>query len=142
VDVAFDDVVAGCADRGTEGTWITDRMREGYAELHRAGGAHSLEVWDGARLVGGLYGVLTGRVFSGESMFHAETDASKVALVDLCARLLEAGVVLVDTQQPTEHLAAMGQVLVHRAEYLQVLAALRDEVAVLPVDRRPVARLV
>jgi leucyl/phenylalanyl-tRNA--protein transferase len=142
VDVAFDDVVAGCADRGTEGTWITDRMREGYAELHRAGGAHSLEVWDGARLVGGLYGVLTGRVFSGESMFHAETDASKVALVDLCARLLEAGVVLVDTQQPTEHLAAMGQVLVHRAEYLQVLAQLRDARVDLPTDRRPVERLV
>ena len=141
VDVAFADVVAGCADRGAEGTWITERMRAGYRELHGAGVAHSLEVWDGSRLVGGLYGVLTGRVFSGESMFHAETDASKVALVDLCARLLEAGVVLVDTQQPTEHLAAMGQVLVHRAEYLQVLTALRDDVAVLPTDRRPVARL-
>lgn len=141
VDVAFDEVVAGCADRGAEGTWITDRMRAGYAELHRAGVAHSLEVWDGERLVGGLYGVLTGRVFSGESMFHAETDASKVALVDLCDRLLAAGVVLIDTQQPTEHLAAMGQVLVHRAEYLQVLTALRDDVAVVPTDRRPVARL-
>ena len=141
VDAAFDDVVAGCADRGTEGTWITDRMRAGYAALHRVGVAHSLEVWDGGRLVGGLYGVLTGRVFSGESMFHAETDASKVALVDLCDRLLEAGVVLVDTQQATEHLAAMGQVLVHRAEYLQVLAALRDDLTALPVDRRPVARL-
>ena len=141
VDVAFADVVAGCADRGAEGTWITERMRSGYRELHAAGVAHSLEVWDGSRLVGGLYGVLTGRVFSGESMFHAETDASKVALVDLCARLLEAGVVLVDTQQPTEHLAAMGQVLVHRAEYLQVLAALRDDAAVVPADRRAVARL-
>ena len=141
VDVAFADVVAGCADRGAEGTWITERMRAGYRELHGAGVAHSLEVWDGSRLVGGLYGVLTGRVFSGESMFHAETDASKVALVDLCARLLEAGVVLVDTQQPTEHLAAMGQVLVHRAEYLQVLASLRDDAAVVPADRRAVARL-
>ena len=141
VDAAFEAVVDGCADRGTDGTWITDRMRAGYAELHRAGVAHSLEVWDGDRLVGGLYGVLTGRVFSGESMFHTRTDASKVALVDLCDRLLEAGVVLIDTQQPTEHLAAMGQVLVHRAEYLQVLTALRDDVAVLPTDRRPVARL-
>jgi leucyl/phenylalanyl-tRNA--protein transferase len=140
-DTAFEAVLAGCADRGEEGTWITDRMRAGYVELHRAGVAHSLEVWDGDRLVGGLYGVLTGRVFSGESMFHTETDASKAALVDLCDRLLEAGVVLIDTQQPTEHLAAMGQVLVHRAEYLQVLTALRDDVAVLPTDRRPVARL-
>jgi leucyl/phenylalanyl-tRNA--protein transferase len=141
VDTAFEAVLAGCADRGEEGTWITDRMRAGYVELHRAGVAHSLEVWDGDRLVGGLYGVLTGRVFSGESMFHTETDASKAALVDLCDRLLEAGVVLIDTQQPTEHLAAMGQVLVHRAEYLQVLTALRDDVAVLPTDRRLVARL-
>jgi leucyl/phenylalanyl-tRNA--protein transferase len=142
VDAAFEQVLAGCADRGSEGTWITRRMAEGYTALHHAGGAHSLEVWDGDRLVGGLYGVLTGRVFSGESMFHVETDASKVALVDLCARLLEAGVVLVDTQQPTEHLAAMGQVLVHRQEYLTVLARLRDDHVVLPADRRPVSRLV
>jgi leucyl/phenylalanyl-tRNA--protein transferase len=142
VDAAFDDVLAGCADRGSEGTWITDRMAEGYAELHRAGGAHSVEVWDGDRLVGGLYGVLTGRVFSGESMFHVETDASKVALVDLCDRMLEVGVALIDTQQPTEHLAAMGQLLVHRHEYLQVLARLRDDAVVLPTDRRPVDRLV
>jgi len=75
-------------------------------------------------------------------MFHVETDASKVALVDLCARLLEVGVALVDTQQPTEHLAAMGQVLVHRHEYLQVLARLRDAHVTLPTDRRPVDRLV
>jgi leucyl/phenylalanyl-tRNA--protein transferase len=141
VDTAFDAVLDGCADRGAEGTWITDRMRRGYAALHRAGGAHSVEVWDGDRLVGGLYGVLTGRVFSGESMFHAEADASKVALVELCDRLLEAGVVLVDTQQPTEHMASMGQVVVLREEYLEVLARLRDEPAVLATDRRPVARL-
>jgi leucyl/phenylalanyl-tRNA--protein transferase len=75
-------------------------------------------------------------------MVHLETDASKVALVDLCARLLEVGVPLVDTQQPTEHLAAMGQVLVHRHEYLQVLAQLRDAEVSLPTDRRPVDRLV
>ena len=141
VDAAFDDVLDGCADRGREGTWITDRMREGYRALHRDGGAHSVEVWDGDRLVGGLYGVLTGRVFSGESMFHLETDASKVALVELCARLLEVGVVLVDTQQPTEHLASMGGVVVQREEYLQVLARLRDEAVALPTDPRPVERL-
>ena len=140
LDTAFDAVVGGCADRA-EGTWITDRMREGYLALHEAGGAHSIEVWDGGRLVGGLYGVLTGRVFSGESMFHRETDASKVALVDLCARLLEAGVVLLDTQQPTEHMATMGQVVVRREEYLHALAQLRDAEVQLPTDRRPVARL-
>ena len=141
MNTAFDEVVEGCADRA-EGTWITDRMREGYHALHLAGGAHSIEVWDGERLVGGLYGVLTGRVFSGESMFHRETDASKVALVDLCARLLEAGVVLVDTQQPTDHMATMGQVVVRREEYLHALAQLRDADVRLPADREPVARLV
>ena len=139
VDVAFDDVVASCADR--DGTWITDRMREGYGLLHRAGGAHSVEVWDGDALVGGLYGVQVGRVFCGESMFHRVPDASKVALVDLCDRLLEADVQLVDVQQETDHLRSLGAVLVHRADYLQALARLRDEPAVLACERRPVDRL-
>ena len=141
VDAAFDDVVEACADRG-EGTWITGRMQEAYGELHRAGGAHSLEVWDGERLVGGLYGVLVGSVFCGESMFHRERDASKVALVELCARVLEAGFALIDTQEETEHLASLGQVLVRRADYLEVLQAVRDRPAVLATDRRPVGRLV
>lgn len=140
VDAAFDQVVVGCAGRA-EGTWITTRMTEAYGALHRAGGAHSVEVWDGARLVGGLYGVLTGRVFSGESMFHAEDDASKVALVDLCARLLEVGVVLIDTQQPTEHMASLGQVEVDRAEYVEVLRRLRDDRVSVPTERRPAGRL-
>jgi leucyl/phenylalanyl-tRNA--protein transferase len=143
MDVAFDEVVAGCAAPapGRESTWITDRMRSAYSSLHRAGGAHSLEVWHGDRLVGGLYGVLTGAVFSGESMFHLAPDASKVAVVDLCQRLLAAGVVLIDTQQPTEHMASLGQVVVHRAEYLSVLQRLRDEQVRLDTQRLPVARL-
>jgi leucyl/phenylalanyl-tRNA--protein transferase len=141
VDEAFDEVVEGCADR-TEGTWITGRMREAYGELHRAGGAHSVEVWEGDRLVGGLYGVLVGQVFCGESMFHRTTDASKAALVELCARSLEAGVRLIDTQEETEHLASLGQVLVHREDYLAVLAQPRRQVAQLATGRRPVARLV
>jgi leucyl/phenylalanyl-tRNA--protein transferase len=140
VDEAFDEVVEACADR-QEGTWITARMRQAYGELHRVGGAHSVEVWDGGRLVGGLYGVLVGQVFCGESMFHRATDASKVALVELCARALEGGVRLIDTQEPTEHLAGLGQVLVHRADYLRALAALRDLGARWPTGRRPVARL-
>jgi leucyl/phenylalanyl-tRNA--protein transferase len=148
VDTAFDDVVVGCADRGS--TWITGRMRTAYGALHRSGGAHgasahSVEVWDGAgegaALVGGLYGVLVGSVFCGESMFHRSTDASKVALVVLCDRLLEAGVRLVDTQQATEHMASLGQVLVRRGDYLQVLAALRDRPTRLATDPRPVAAL-
>jgi len=144
IDAAFDDVLTGCAAPapGREGSWITDRMRSAYNALHCAGGAHSLEVWDGDELVGGLYGVLTGRVFSGESMFHRVPDASKVALVDLCSRLLAVDVVLVDTQQATEHMHAMGQVVVHRTEYLAVLRSLRDDAVVLPRERLPVSRLV
>lgn len=139
-DAAFDDVVAGCADR-PEGTWITARMQQAYGELHRAGGAHSVEVWDGSTLVGGLYGVLVGQVFCGESMFHRARDASKVALVELGARLLAGGGRLIDVQEETPHLVSMGQVLMHRADYLGVLAALRDRPATLPTDRLPVSRL-
>jgi leucyl/phenylalanyl-tRNA--protein transferase len=98
-------------------------------------------VWDGDRLVGGLYGVLVGAVFCGESMFHRATDASKVALVDLCARLDEADVRLVDVQQQTEHLTSLGAVPVDRSEYLQVLEVLRDVPTTLASDRRPVRRL-
>jgi leucyl/phenylalanyl-tRNA--protein transferase len=140
VDAAFDDVVACCADRA-DGTWITQRMREAYGSLHREGAAHSVEVWDGGRLVGGLYGVLVGSVFCGESMFHRATDASKVALVELCDRVLEAGFALIDTQEETEHLASLGQVLVRRSEYLSALQVLRDRPASLATERRPVARL-
>jgi leucyl/phenylalanyl-tRNA--protein transferase len=143
VDAAFDRVVAGCADR--DSTWITGRMQEAYGELHRTpapgANAHSVEVWEGDELVGGLYGVLVGRVFCGESMFHRRTDASKVALVELCRRLLDAGVRLVDTQQETEHMASLGQVAVRRADYLQLLTALRDDPAELDRTRQPVARL-
>ena len=117
-------------------------MQQGYVALHREGGAHSLEVWDGERLVGGLYGVLTGRVFSGESMFHRETDASKAALVDLVDRMREGGVLLLDTQQETEHMTSLGQVLVARHDYVAAVRALRDLPAQLARDRRPVSRLV
>lgn len=140
VDAAFEQVVAGCADRAG-GTWITGRMKQAYAELHREGGAHSVEIWAGDRLVGGLYGVLVGSVFCGESMFHRETDASKVALVELCGRALEAGFSLIDTQEQTDHLESLGQVLVRRSDYLRALRGLRDRPASLAVDRRPVARL-
>lgn len=136
VDVAFDEVVQQCAAR--DSTWISARMRAAYGALHRAGHAHSVEVWDGppggGALIGGLYGVLVGQVFSGESMFHRVDDASKAALVDLSARLVEAGVVVLDTQQATAHLAVMGQVLVHREEYLEVVRLLRERPAVLPAQ--------
>jgi leucyl/phenylalanyl-tRNA--protein transferase len=139
LDTAFDDVVAACADR--DDTWITGRLRAAFAQLHHDGVAHSVEVWDGAALVGGLYGVLVGRVFCGESMFHRTSDASKAALVELCDRLLEVDVQLVDVQQETEHLVSMGAVLVHRTDYLAALARLRDDPVALAAGRRPVSRL-
>jgi leucyl/phenylalanyl-tRNA--protein transferase len=141
VDRCFDEVLERCADR-EDGTWITPAMQQGYAALHREGGAHSVEVWDGERLVGGLYGVLSGRVFSGESMFFVESGASKAAVVDLCARLRECGVPLLDTQQASEHLAQLGQVLVSREEYVEVVRALQQDGPELPADRRPAAALV
>src|SRR5205814_5566260 len=118
LDAAFDAVIAGCADR--DETWISPAMESAYRALHRAGVAHSLEVWSGTDLVGGLYGVLTGRVFSGESMFHRSPDASKAAVVDLCQRFTEAGVVLIDTQDESPHMARLGQIPIHRADYLDV----------------------
>lgn len=139
VDTAFPEVVAGCADRSE--TWITGRMQQAYAELHATGGASSLEVWDGDRLVGGLYGVRTGAVFSGESMFSRTSDASKVALVDLVDRLREGGFALLDTQQASEHLARLGQAVVSRREYVRAVHLLRDLPAELPLGERLVDRL-
>jgi leucyl/phenylalanyl-tRNA--protein transferase len=140
MDEAFDAVIAGCADR--ESTWITAGMHAAYRALHRAGVAHSLEVWAGDELIGGLYGIRTGRIFSGESMFHRVPDASKAAVVDLCRRCVEAGVVLIDTEDESEHLARLGQVLLHRDDYLDLLHHFRDEPADLPADRCPVRRCV
>ena len=139
MDTAFEQVLDGCSDR--DETWITGAMRAAYVDLFGAGLAHSLEVWDGTDLVGGLYGVLTGRLFSGESMFHRVSGASKVAVVDLCDRLLEVGAPLVDVQQETELLSSLGAVLVARAEYVQLTRVLRDTAVHLPTDRRPVERL-
>jgi len=142
VDTAFEAVLHACADPRRPGAWIDRRMRAAYLRLHELGWAHSIEAWtpDG-ELAGGLYGVAIGGLFAGESMFHRGRDASKVALVELCARVLEAGFRLIDVQEETEHLASLGQVLVRRADYLDVLAVLRDRPAPLAVDRRPVARL-
>lgn len=140
VDVAFGQVMAGCADR--DQTWITPRMQTAYTALHELGGAHSVEIWDGQHLVGGLYGVLTGAVFSGESMFHREPDASKVALVALVQRMREGGVRLLDTQQQTEHMMSLGQVALDRGDYVEVLRRWRDVPAGLPRGRRLVSELV
>ena len=111
----FDGVVAGCADR--EDTWINAEITALYTALHHAGHAHSLEVWDGTALVGGVYGVTLGRAFFGESMFSRRTNASKMALAALVDRLRHASFTLFDTQFLTDHLASLGAQEISRAEY-------------------------
>jgi len=101
VDTRFRAVMEGCAAEREEGTWITTDMIEAYTDLHRLGHAHSLEVWLGDELAGGIYGVAIGGFFAGESMFHRVRDASKVALVGLLTRLRERGFELFDTQIAT-----------------------------------------
>jgi leucyl/phenylalanyl-tRNA---protein transferase len=111
IDTAFRAVIEACAQaprNGQYGTWITPEIVAAYVELHRRGYAHSVESWFGNTLAGGLYGLALGRVFFGESMFARETDASKVALVQLAAKLRELDVPLIDCQQETAHLAALG----------------------------------
>jgi leucyl/phenylalanyl-tRNA--protein transferase len=128
VDTAFTEVVRACAER--DETWITGVIATSYAELHRLGFAHSVEVWREDRLVGGLYGVALRGAFFGESMFHRETDASKVALCALVERLRARGYVLLDTQWVTEHLAQFGAYEVPRRRYLRLLdAAMRYDCA-------------
>lgn len=127
VDVAFDEVLAGCRDPAREFGWIDERISGVYTALHRDGYVHSVETWDSAgRLVGGLYGVHVGGMFAGESMFHHPelgTDASKVALLRLVTELRRAGVDLLDVQWLTPHLASLGAREVSRARYLELLSA-------------------
>ncbi|MCK9540024.1 leucyl/phenylalanyl-tRNA--protein transferase [Dokdonella sp.] len=126
VDTAFADVVRACAAaRSTgHGTWITARMQAAYGELHRLGHAHSVEVFSGAQLVGGIYGVAVGRMFSGESMFSAATNASKLALLALCRLLHEWGYPLLDAQIPSPHLASLGAREMPRARFCARVAEL------------------
>jgi leucyl/phenylalanyl-tRNA--protein transferase len=109
-DSAFADVMQACAEprRHQSGTWITDDMLAAYRELHALGHAHSVEAWDGDRLVGGIYGVALGRMFYGESMFSIATNGSKVALLGLCRAMREWGWPLLDAQVASEHLFTLG----------------------------------
>jgi leucyl/phenylalanyl-tRNA--protein transferase len=127
IDADFAGVIAACADRGDDETWITPALRAAYERLHALGWAHSVEVWttDGA-LAGGLYGVAIGGLFAAESMFHRVTDASKVALVALVQQCRASGVDLIDVQMPSPHLASMGAVTVPRRDYLHRLADVAD----------------
>lgn len=128
IDTAFDEVVRRCAEpRGPDqGTWITIEMTQAYLDLHRLGHAHSIETWCDGRLVGGLYGVGLGRVFYGESMFARERDASKVALARLVDECRARGIVMIDCQMDTAHLASLGARPIPRDEFEQLLAAHAD----------------
>lgn len=125
VDTAFETVMETCAENTADRTetWINDEIVSLFVELHRLGLAHSVESWRDGRLVGGLYGLALGSAFFGESMFSRETDASKVALVDLVARLRTAGYALLDTQFITDHLTRFGAMEIPRERYRDLLAA-------------------
>lgn len=120
IDTAFDAVIDGCADPDRPGGWIDAGIHAAYRTLHDLGWAHSVETWHEGRLVGGLYGVAIGGLFAGESMFHRERDASKVALLALVERLSDAHAAdrLLDVQWLTPHLASLGAVELPREEYL------------------------
>ncbi len=122
-DLCFVEVMTQCAAPapGREQSWINAEILRLYTALHASGHAHSLEVWREGKLVGGLYGVKLGAAFFGESMFSRETDASKVALVHLVARLIAGGFALLDTQFITEHLARFGTIEIPRKEYMSRL---------------------
>ena len=122
-DQDFAAVIEGCASPRdyADGTWITDSMRAAYLELHRRSLAHSVEVWDGEQLVGGLYGLAMGQLFFGESMFSRADNASKIGFATLVSKLRDWGFVLIDCQMPTRHLHSFGARPIARAEFARYL---------------------
>lgn len=131
VDRAFERVMRACAEPrvGQDGTWIGSEVVAAYVQLHRRGHAHSVELWRGDELIGGLYGVSLGRVFFGESMFSRETDASKISLAALVRILKDAQVRVIDCQQNTRHLASLGAREIPRSEFCSILRRERDAAA-------------
>lgn len=124
-DRAFADIIALCAESAADrpDTWINASIEQAFVRLHGLGLAHSVECWDGERLVGGLYGLALGRAFFGESMVSRAPNASKVAIAALVARLRAGGFTLLDCQFMTEHLASLGAIEVDRADYMTLLGA-------------------
>ena len=127
IDQDFEGVVDGCADR--EETWINAEIRRLYTALHARGQAHSLEIREGQELVGGVYGVVLGAAFFGESMFSRRTNASKIALACLVDRLRQGGFTLFDTQFITDHLKSLGGIEISRAQYHAALAHAKEQSA-------------
>lgn len=124
----FEDVVSACAELTDQrsATWISSEIASAYLNLYRMGYAHSIEVFDGEELVGGLYGVTLGRVFFGESMFSRRANASKVALHYLCSKVPFPQLALIDCQVPNPHLESLGMTLIPRLEFEQLLQAHLD----------------
>ena len=130
IDQDFNAVIDHCAlaPRDTDGTWISEDMLEAYKQLHLSGHAHSFEVWDKGQLVGGLYGIASGKVFSGESMFHYKTDASKIAFVFTCFHLHAINFSLLDCQIQNPHLASLGVITLTRDEFKHYLPTCQKEI--------------
>jgi len=119
INTDFESVIDGCAKskKGRESTWINTPIKDAFLNLYEAGHAHSVECWKDGNLVGGLYGLAIGAVFCGESMFSTKTDASKIALIHLCARLHHGGFTVLDTQYTNDHLEQFGIYEISQEEY-------------------------
>lgn len=133
-DVAFSQVMAHCAEpRGDDqGTWITEDMVTAYEDLHNSGHAHSVEVWDGTELIGGLYGVAVGATYFGESMFSRRANASKYGFITLVLALEAQGFTMIDCQVHSDHLASLGAIDITREEFEENLADNENKTAVWP----------
>ncbi len=149
IDTDFERTIEGCAAArpGRNSTWINARIKSLYGELFKLGHCHTVEVWDGDRIVGGLYGVALKGAFFGESMFSVERDTSKIALIHLCARLIHGGFNLLDTQFVTQHLRQFGAMEIGRAAFhkrLEKALAVEGNFYALPIDapREEIVRIV
>jgi leucyl/phenylalanyl-tRNA--protein transferase len=131
INTHFPEVIHACSNarKGQDGTWITDDIQAAYIALHHLGHAHSFEVWQGERLIGGLYGLAMGKVFCGESMFHCETDASKAAFYFLNRYLKKQGFELIDAQVMNPHLQRLGAQTLPRNDFLRLLTHLSQHPA-------------
>jgi len=143
-NLAFDDVIARCADEraGQPGTWITEDMSRAYRKLHCDGWAHSVEVWQGETLVGGLYGLSIGKAFFGESMFSETSGGSKLALLVLCRELVKRDFEVLDCQVVSPHLSSLGATLMPRPDFANLLAraCVAKTQLILPASkRRPIS---
>ena len=143
---SFAEVIRACAGerKSQQGTWITEDMITAYEQLHADGWAHSIEVWDGDTLAGGIYGLSIGRVFFGESMFSAKANASKIALLGLTGQMKANGLEIIDCQVVSQHLMTLGAIVIPRAEFTQILETACDppgQTANWPVKSIPVAEL-